>query len=167
VKKYMKTRDNGVFRCPTDDSDIVRFDNIPASYRVNASNQPDAGNAYKITMVKKSTQSIFLCEANASQSLHHLATWESPFDPTYGHCAVSKTNRDNVAFKRHPHEMNNYLFGDGHGEFLAWDDTWKPIGLGPATSGRGGPGANVNLTMWRQLYLASPADHITPFKQDQ
>src|SRR5256885_10410003 len=91
VKKYMKTRDNGVFRCPTDDSNVVRFDNIPASYRVNASNQPDAGNAYKITMVKKSTQSIFLCEANASQSLHHLATWASPFDSPYGHCAVSKT----------------------------------------------------------------------------
>ena len=118
-------------------------------------------------MVRKSTQSIFLCEGNASQSLHHLATWESPFDFKFGHCAVSKTNRENIAFKRHPHEMNNYLFGDGHGESLNWDDTWKPIGQGPALSGRGGGGSIVALTMWRQLYLPSPADHITPFKQDQ
>src|SRR5690348_11450400 len=52
ILKYVKSRDKAIFRCPSDDTNILRYDDIPASYRVNASNQPDAGNAYKITLVR-------------------------------------------------------------------------------------------------------------------
>jgi prepilin-type N-terminal cleavage/methylation domain-containing protein/prepilin-type processing-associated H-X9-DG protein len=168
LNKYLKNVN--VFHCPSDDTGIWRgtandnlpnlpddptSDNIPASYRLNASNQPDGLNAVKITQLGKPSQAIVLVEGNSTAGFHHIARWETPGGP-YDLCTVSKTNRKNIAFHRHPHEQNNYTFADGHGETLDWADTWKPIG---STTALGNKlfikPEDQGLTMWRYHYEAS------------
>jgi prepilin-type processing-associated H-X9-DG protein len=176
--KYCKGNKE-VFRCPADESDIKRglwttsatagitdvpdADDIPGSYRMNISNECDAFNGVKLTQLKSSAQAIILTEGQSSP-FHHIATWEDATTPvTPGSPAtadggkVSKFYRVNMAYKRHPKEMNNYTFADGHAETMAWEDTWKPIGPPPA-SGQDAfvPAAHKGITMWRQRYAPRP-----------
>jgi prepilin-type N-terminal cleavage/methylation domain-containing protein/prepilin-type processing-associated H-X9-DG protein len=178
IVKYMKGNKEA-FRCPADESAIMRglwttsatvgitdpadADDIPASYRMNTSNQSDAFNGVKLTQLRYSAQAILLTEGQSSP-FHHIATWEDATTPvTAGSPATSdggrvgKYNRVNMAYKRHPKEMNNYTFADGHGESLAWQDTWKPIGP-PPISGQDQfiPAADKGITMWRQRYAPRP-----------
>ena len=176
--KYVKGN-REVFRCPADESDIKRglwtvsgtpgitdapeADDIPASYRMNISNQSDAFNGVKLTQIRSSAQAIILAEGQSSP-FHHIATWEDATTPvTPGSPAsadggkVSKFYRVNMAYKRHPKELNNYTFADGHGESLAWFDTWKPIGPTPP-SGQDAfvKAPHKGLTMWRVRYAPRP-----------
>ena len=95
-----------------------------------------------------------------STGFHHVATWDNadvPVPPgvaaTSDGSRVGKYNRKSIAYKRHPKELNNYTFADGHGESLAWFDTWKPIGP-PPVSGQDAfiPAPDKGATMWRQRY---------------
>jgi prepilin-type N-terminal cleavage/methylation domain-containing protein/prepilin-type processing-associated H-X9-DG protein len=147
---YMKGNKQ-VFKCPSDDSSLTRVDNVPASYRMNISNQSDPFRAVKITQIPKAATAIVLVEGLPS-GFHHIATWEAGSQGDEGR--VGKYNRRNIAYKRHPKEMNNYTFADGHGETMAWFDTWKPIGPAPA-AGQGlfGPTSEFRgITMWRARY---------------
>jgi type II secretory pathway pseudopilin PulG len=170
--RYMKGNKQ-VFRCRSDDSGMTRgvgttassanlpdahdADDIPASYRMNISNQSDPYRAVKLTQLPNAAQAILLVEGLPSP-FHHIATWETGTTGNDG--KVGKWNRINIAYKRHPKEMNNYIFADGHGEYLAWLDTWKPIGPKPA-HGQGLFGASTGLqgiTMWRARYVQGAID---------
>ena len=177
VLNKMYLRNANVFRCPSDDSgktrgewndgtanlpDAPTADNLPASYRLNASNQPDGFNAIKLTMLSKPSQVIVLAEGiparldTGTPSQHHFAVWEDP-KGAFQECAISKNFKTNLAIYRHPKEYNNYTFADGHGESLTWDETWKPIGPPPAVGQDFYvPPAHKGITMWRQKYLKSP-----------
>ena len=168
--RYMKGNKN-VFLCPSDDSGLLRgtgvstastpgltdphdADDIPASYRLNISNQADPFRAVKLTQVGKAAQAIMIVEGKPS-GFHHIATWETTAGITSPEGRVGRFYRVNIAYKRHPKELNNYTFADGHGESLAWEETWKPIGPPPA-QGQGLFGAQYKgLTMWRSRYSNS------------
>lgn len=156
INKYL--RNKAVFRCPSDDSGVVRAAAMPASYRVNISNQSDSINGIKLSQLRQSAQVIVLMEGDAT-GFHHVATWENSnkgANPNFWGCAISFLFTDNIAKKRHPKELNNYTFADGHGEAMAWFDTWKPIGgFEPPLPGTRN-GANIPHTGWRQRYAYSP-----------
>jgi prepilin-type N-terminal cleavage/methylation domain-containing protein len=170
---YMKGSKK-VFQCASDDSGIVRgtftadtTDDIPASYRLNISNQENAFNAVKLSQLKPAALAILVVEGNPS-GYHHIGTWEDPSLPAL-EGRVSKFYRANIAYKRHPKEMNCYTFADGHTEVLRWEDTWHPIGAAPA-SGQDQfiPKAHQGRTMWRMRY-APQTDFapVMPVRQDQ
>src|SRR4051812_42255146 len=90
--KYLKGNKN-VYRCPADDTGFKRGseqntkdigdpdgDVFWGSYRLNASNQPEGLQGYKLVKLKKSTQAILFVEANPV-SFHHVATWQLQTDP--------------------------------------------------------------------------------------
>jgi prepilin-type N-terminal cleavage/methylation domain-containing protein/prepilin-type processing-associated H-X9-DG protein len=185
---YVK-RNKNVFRCPADDPLVTRGlwtttsppggsdppdgDDIPGSYRMNISNQADVYAAVKITQFKNSAQAILLAEG-LSSTFHHIATYEdatTPVPPGVGANSdggrVGKYNRKNMAYKRHPKELNNYTFVDGHAEALAWQDTWKPIGNPPAGNGQSNilP-ADKGITMWRQRYVQWPGRQAGAVRED-
>lgn len=129
-----------VYRCPSDDPDIVRgnaaddrpdSDKIPASYRMNISNQhvfggrPDAPvdrpcYATKFTKLRHGSKAILFFDGENSVGLwHHVATWE--VDPRG---RVGKDEKHNVGWNRHRGRAN-YTFADGHAESLLWEDTWQ------------------------------------------
>jgi prepilin-type processing-associated H-X9-DG protein len=164
--KYVKGNKE-VFRCPSDESDFLRgrwttsatpglteppeADDIPASYRMNVSNQSDPFRAVKLTQIRNSSQAILLVEGNP-WAFHHIATWEPGDQPIGAEGKVGKFNRENMAYKRHPKELNNYTFADGHAEAMAWFDTWKTIGPPPAAGQNAWGSAHRGITMWRNRY---------------
>ncbi|MEA2735170.1 MAG: hypothetical protein QOE14_1621 [Humisphaera sp.] len=166
---YVKGNKN-VFRCPSDDSQLLRgqmstsstpgltdpfdADDIPASYRMNVSNQSDVYQSVKLTQLRPSALSILLVEGLPS-GYHHIATYEDgAVFALEGR--VTKFYRGNIAYKRHPKELNNYTFADGHAESMAWQDTWKPIGPPPSLGQQNVPIAHQGATMWRQRYAVRP-----------
>ena len=129
-----------VFRCPNDEYGLFRgdpndnapdSDKIPASYRINISNQhvfggrPDLPGdrpyfATKYSRLKHPSQAIlFFDGANSMALWHHVATWEVS---ALGR--VSRADKTNVAWNRHRGRCN-YTFVDGHAESLLWEDTWQ------------------------------------------
>jgi prepilin-type processing-associated H-X9-DG protein/prepilin-type N-terminal cleavage/methylation domain-containing protein len=133
-----KNRD--LFRCPSDDPGRFRgdpsdatpeTDYIPASYRMNISNQhvsdgrPDNPidrplYSTRISRLKQSSKAIvFFDGANNAALWHHAATWEISPDGL-----VTKAYRLNVGWKKHRGRAN-YTFADGHAESLLWEDTWQ------------------------------------------
>jgi prepilin-type N-terminal cleavage/methylation domain-containing protein len=157
ILSYLKGN-RGVFKCPSDDSNIIRggitpgddSDDLFASYRLNISNQEDVFNAVKISQLKKSSQAILVVEGLPSP-YHHIATFEDGAQVAL-EGRVSKFFRANIAYKRHPKERNCYNFADGHSEALLWEDTWKPIGAVPTYGQQEVPAAHQGITMWRQRY---------------
>jgi prepilin-type N-terminal cleavage/methylation domain-containing protein/prepilin-type processing-associated H-X9-DG protein len=189
LMRYVNGNRN-VFRCPADDPMITRGlwttasppgtseppdgDDIPGSYRMNISNQADVYESVKLTQLKNSAQSIILAEG-LSSTFHHIATYEdatTPVPPGLGATSdggrVGKYNRKNMAYKRHPKELNNYTFADGHGEALAWQDTWKPLGPPPKGNGQVNvPAGEKGATMWRQRYVQWPGRPVGLVREDQ
>ena len=129
-----------LFRCPSDEPGRFRgdpldaspdSDHIPASYRMNISNQHVFGGgpdnaidrplfATKISRLKHSSKAIVLFDgANNAALWHHAATWEVSLDGT-----VTKTYKFNVGWNKHRRRAN-YTFADGHAESLLWEDTWQ------------------------------------------
>jgi prepilin-type processing-associated H-X9-DG protein/prepilin-type N-terminal cleavage/methylation domain-containing protein len=128
-----------LFRCPSDDPGRFRgdpadaspdSDYIPASYRMNISNQhvfagrPDNAidrplYAVRISRLKQSSKAIvFFDGANNAALWHHAATWEVSIDGK-----VARTYKLNVGWDKH-RGRSNYTFADGHAESLLWEDTW-------------------------------------------
>ena len=165
IQPYFNNNKN-VLRCPADDTGNFRWknndnnpaldpkerliDNVPGSYRLNKSNQANVGThapwecAYKLSQIKKSSDQIVICEGTYVDSSGpgwdawgDVATWEKNANG-----AVSKANKTNVAWDRHPGKKSNYTFLDGHAETLAWEPTWDTLGsVGTAT-----------ITAWRQRF---------------
>ena len=130
-----------VFACPSDDpweyrgaDDGSDPDKIPASYRINISNQHAWGvvdvpairplYATKITKLKDSSKAIvFFDGANKPPRWHHAATWEIAQE---GWVKVKPAHgfdyKDNVGWNKHRGRAN-YTFADGHAESLLWEDT--------------------------------------------
>ncbi|MEA2710335.1 MAG: hypothetical protein QOF78_2936 [Phycisphaerales bacterium] len=172
---YMKDGKK-VFLCASDNSDVMRpgadglpgtSDDIPASYRLNISNQEDVFNAVKLSQLKPAALAILVVEGKPSQ-YHHIATYEDGA-MVAKEGQVSKFYRENIAYKRHPKEMNCYTFADGHTEYLAWEDTWKPIGETPSSGQEASiPPAHKGRTMWRVRYAPRPGvAAAAAVKQDQ
>jgi prepilin-type processing-associated H-X9-DG protein/prepilin-type N-terminal cleavage/methylation domain-containing protein len=129
-----------VFRCPNDEYGQFRgnqadnspdSDKIPASYRINISNQHVFGGppdlpvnrpfyATKYSRLKYPARAILFFDGANSEALwHHVATWEVS---ALG--IVSRADKRNVAWNRHRGRCN-YTFVDGHAESLLWEDTWQ------------------------------------------
>lgn len=169
--KTLKLARAEYYKCPADASEFIRgewndgftypflqddilADNLHSSYRLNVSNtdqviNSDAlvkFNAIKREKLKPASMAIRFFDGRTGklelENAHHVSTLEKGYT-TF----VSKTYKDNVAWRRHNNKAN-YLFADGHVELLAWDDTWAPIG-GSYKSGL----ADIKLTRWRVLYV--------------
>lgn len=186
--KYLKADD--VFRCPADTSDFRRGvaysstnpnDDFLSSYRLNASNNPRAGQgtvgvvgayhyAYKIAKVRNSAKSILFTDGKPD-GFHHLATWETQEWGQFGRPdqvdqfgrPLSNTNlefRHSSPKSANKDRMINASFLDGHAETVRLDDTLKE--LGPAwnsgSSGVGGFGQSqiVRHHMWHTYYETGP-----------
>lgn len=180
-KKLVTNRE--LFRCPADTSDVVRGrgyspdvpdDDFPASYRLNASNNPRDDRAepdnfekkhwaYKISKVKLSARSILFTDGKPSE-FHHLATWDPVDEAQFGASNTSSDPYRNLEF-RHSARQNmkdrkiNAVFLDGHAETIQFEETLARIGP-PLRAGSGGgvvipgfppsaSGAKIKTTMWR------------------
>ncbi len=159
-----------VFKCPADDSGIMRYDptyndnrspaypalwdqrydrdNIAGSYRLNISDMGNAFYAIKATQLKPASEAIVFCEGTAS-NFNQLATWDGP--PFGAESEIWPKMSDNVGknvvFTRHPNDRLNFTFADGHAENLPWAETWIPRGP-QVTVG----GTATYPTMWRHLF---------------
>ena len=160
LQRYIRNKD--VFRCPSDEGGTTRglwndgyaglpdkpdADNIPASYRMNLSDYVSWGIALKIFKIPKPAQAIYLLEGTPGlpvpmDNWHHVATWEG-IGPTSAGGHVGKNYTQNVAYNRH-NKGANYVFADGHAEWMLWKDTWQPVGA-PVKP-------NTVPTRWRQRF---------------
>jgi prepilin-type processing-associated H-X9-DG protein/prepilin-type N-terminal cleavage/methylation domain-containing protein len=159
---YIKNKQ--VFQCPSDlsgytykneqyggwpspnDPTFGSVTNFPGSYRINASNQPNYSEAYRLAALHNTSSAIMFAEGAPNTNYYDyyesLATWQIGNNDSVG--PITYTN---VAYKRHAGKtLNegraNYAFADGHVEMLMFNDTCKQLG--------GVVGQEV--TMWRQLY---------------
>ena len=123
------------------------IDDIPASYRANISNQGVAYYAIKQTAVLAGSEAIQLAEG-IDNNFHHLATWEgSPAG------RVSQGFVQNMPFTRHGSSKLNYTFFDGHGQSLAWEETWRSVGDSFEFATTNGKGIQTVIpTPWRTTY---------------
>ena len=159
------------------------YQNLPGSYRLNASNQPEdvaatnpfnepGYNAYAISSVNAPSQSIVLCDGGYSagwQTTPDVATWSSTASEALGYTnnpnkGINDTNNINTTI--HSGEFN-VAFLDGHCQTVKWPDTWAPAGqptIVPASSGApawaagGNPPAPVT-TGWRQIFSQDFPDY--------
>jgi prepilin-type N-terminal cleavage/methylation domain-containing protein/prepilin-type processing-associated H-X9-DG protein len=142
----------GPLRGTTFDStqgDSAAIDNIPASYRLNMSNNADEYTALKLTKLRRASEAILLADGAKAQTAgfapwHHVATWESGSDGVLG-----KVTKKNIAWDRHS-KRANYVFADGHAETLDWETTWKSIG--PHQWGPSATAFYGEQNMWRMRY---------------
>ncbi|MGN6724409.1 MAG: prepilin-type N-terminal cleavage/methylation domain-containing protein [Tepidisphaeraceae bacterium] len=173
---YLKNKN--VFQCPADvsgytfknaaggwpvtDPGQAMYLDYPGSYRLNCSNQPSYGEAFKATAVRNPTEAIIFAEGTAptlvSDYYTSLALWS--WLPDQG---VAATYSKNVAFKRHGGKgvndgKANYAFLDGHVEMRSFNSTWDNYG-GAATDQWW---TDRSVNMWRQLYLANSSGSVTP-----
>ena len=154
------------------------YQNLPGSYRLNASNQPEdyqgpngpttyekpVYNAYAITSVNAPSQSIILCDGGyptgwtTAPVVADVATWGK------GDEALGYTNNpnkgtndtSNINTTIHSGEFN-VAFLDGHCQTVKWPETWAPAGqptIVPASPGA--PAWNAGTapitTGWRQIF---------------
>ena len=101
--------------------DLWQSDNIPASYRYNASNIPWPNDAQKLVQIDNGTQAILITEGLPARH-HHLATWEN------GLAEIGQGVTKNTGVTRHLDGQMAYMFFDGHGEVLTWEESWQPLG---------------------------------------
>lgn len=182
LNQYLKSKQ--AFQCRSDEPALLRgtwndtwsnlpdkpeADNIPSSYRINISNLRNGPwHSIKINNIRNPARAIYLLEGARTGTgptfvWHHVATWESSAGVgQFGR--VSRVYRNNVAWNRHSpaaHKnlpklgRSNYMFVDGHGESLTWDQTWQPIGPAPAAA-QELLGPLKGATMWRQVYQPEP-----------
>lgn len=195
---YSYIEDHGVFLCPSDNSGKFRgewndgntsvpedqrlADNIPASYRLNASNQPLDTIAYKVAQLQDATKVIITSDARA-ENYHQVESWDPVPVPSnnnndgWAAIGASRAGMANMDGDRHsaqsrqfrgsgedaePVFVLNVSFADGHADSVTWDQTWQPLGTGKTFAAsqrindysRTEPGADqVGIpTMWRVLF---------------
>ena len=205
LKGYVNA-DNGVFACPSDPSAIRRgewnnpagytpfpadepdrtVDDIPASYRLNISNQSNDWTAYKITELKNATQAILITDANPA-TYHQIESWD--YSPVasggWASFGPGKEQIANMAPKRHSAEDKifrgdplsptatpifkiNAAFADGHGASIPYDETFVPNGEVVSYATRNNFGVMTGQTavgvptMWRQIFRSG--DQIDTYK---
>lgn len=127
-------------------------DDIPGSYKINASNQyiaPSANGtdtgAYKLTQLRQADKAIVFVDGTrgwGDAEWHQVSTWESSPEGR-----VTRNFRGNVDWARHG-GLANYAFADGHCETLGWADTWQVFD---------GDGTH-QFSMWRQIYVTGLDD---------
>ncbi len=186
----------GVLRDPADTTGNVRYPaaapaagstnpinlalNVPASYRLNSSNQPGdpnntqgatyyspAYNAYSMVSVTNPQNAIVICDGGFGakgtityQKTPDVATWAAgtgapnPDEAISGPPSSFPSGSMNVNAIIHSGKMN-VAFLDGHCQTVAWGDTWQLIGTQQVTG-------YVGLqTPWRQnfsaVYSGAPA----------
>ena len=182
--KYCPNRE--AFRCPADDSNILRGiyandipdDNFPASYRLNASNNPKADGAappdvdgisekhwaYKVVKVRYPSKAIMFTDGKP-EYFHHLAVWDRDAKAQLG--KPNDTDQyggklTNIEFRHSPQKSTlkdrviNAVFLDGHAETIRLDETLRPLGApfsapSGGVGGFGGGGGAV-YTMWRTYF---------------
>ena len=136
-------------------------DDYPSSYRYNASNGARGPFfAMKLSRIEFPTEAILIFDGLAS-NFHHAATWEEnqlgQINPN-NEFDVVDLMRHNEGKKSNKSKAN-YLFFDGHGESLAYESTWKPVGESLLFEGEQ-PGPwnivvkTVYPTPWRTTYVA-------------
>lgn len=188
---YADTHD--VFRCPGDPADgptgglrgtfnddwnpddlpeDPEWDNIPASYRFNTSNNGWIPYSYKVTKLVNPTKAINLFESNPEVPIHGANTYFDGPDrnvhPLYPFNLASfrhGSDQGSGGDIRDPQFYNkrrlNYLFHDGHAEAVSWEETWKALEE-PVTAMNGQP---QDVTMWRQVYAENPWGEIMPNRE--
>ncbi|MGC8541147.1 MAG: prepilin-type N-terminal cleavage/methylation domain-containing protein [Phycisphaerae bacterium] len=156
----------GVLRDPADTTGNVRYPaaappagntnpinpalNVPASYRLNSSNQPgDPGsatypspiyNAYSLVSITNPQDAIVVCDGGFGasgtigyQQTPDVATWAPGASGSTADEAISGTPSSgtsgvyNVNPIIHSGKMN-VAYLDGHCQTIAWGDTWQLIG---------------------------------------
>ena len=137
-------------------------DNLPASYRYNASNIPWPNGSAKITQIPNVSESILIAEG-VGDTFHHMATWE-PFrgGPPPDVATTQNPYNEGTAYQgayqrlvpvgRHVKDNLSYMFFDGHGETLGWEETWRPLGASFVYSATFGGTKTVTPTPWRTRY---------------
>jgi|GEM_PF-4308275 len=177
----------GVLRDPADTTGNVRYPaaappagntnpinpalNVPASYRLNSSNQPGdptningatyyspAYNAYALVSVTNPQNAIVVCDGGFGaagtkgyQNTPDVATWAAGKTAPNGDEAISgvpsssTSGATNVNPIIHSGKMN-VAFLDGHCQTVAWGDTWQLIGSQTVT------GYTGLQTAWHQNF---------------
>ncbi len=143
LEKYAKTP--LLYRCPADSSinfakplpgwDVTRKTSYGTSFYMTPvsdserETMPEDRSEWshgftKLSMVRRSTQTIYVCETakNSITDHVHAAWWRYPnTDGTF----IKHTDEVNIA----AHESgSNYLFCDGHVELLRFEETWTTDG---------------------------------------
>jgi prepilin-type N-terminal cleavage/methylation domain-containing protein len=124
-------------------------DDIPASYRYNASNIPWPNGSQKLTQIPNATRSILIAEGDPDR-FHHFATWEPGAIGTMHQGAW-----EIASVGRHVDDRLSYMFYDGHGEVLSWEETWEPLGDSFNYEATFNGTKVVTPTPWRTLYPGS------------
>ena len=162
---------------PTPIASAQPYQNLPGSYRLNASNQPEdvsatapfnepQYNAYAIASVNAPSQSIVLCDGGYDtkggwKTTADVATWGA----VGGYEALGYTGNpnkgtndsNNINTTIHSGEFN-VAFLDGHCQTMKWPDTWAPAGQptivpGSTTNPTWGDGGTEPITTgWRQIF---------------
>jgi prepilin-type N-terminal cleavage/methylation domain-containing protein/prepilin-type processing-associated H-X9-DG protein len=177
----------GVLRDPADTTGNVRYPaaappagntnpinpalNVPASYRLNSSNQPGdptnpngatyyspAYNAYALVSIANPQNAIVVSDGGFGtagttnyQQIPDVATWAAGATASNADEAISGTPSsgtsgvNNVNPIIHSGKMN-VAFLDGHCQTMAWGDTWQLIGSQTVT------GYTGLQTAWRQNF---------------
>ena len=194
----------GVLRDPADTTGNVRYPaaapaagntnpinpalNVPASYRLNSSNQPGdptnpnakyyspAYNAYALVSITNPQNAIVVCDGgfgtpgtNTYQQVPDVATWAAGATAANADEAISGVPSSSTAGVTnvnpiiHSGKMN-VAFLDGHCQTMAWGDTWQLIGSQQVMTNASPPTLSyVGLqTDWRQNFsLGYPGQRET------
>ena len=189
----------GVLRDPADTTGNVRYPaaapaagntnpinlalNVPASYRLNSSNQPgDPGsanfpspvyNAYSLVSISDPQNAIVVCDGGFGdkgtttyQQIPDVATWAAgtgapnPDEAISGIPSSGTPSPTNVNPTIHSGKMN-VAFLDGHCQTMAWSDTWQLTGTQQVMTNANPPTvAYVGIeTAWRQNFSLGYPGH--------
>lgn len=147
---------------------------MPTSYRLNASNQPNAAwDATPLSALDRPADAILIAESTTGvdqANYNTLATWDTE-DRNFVCDMPGNVYTNNIAFDRHakvagrssntwqshsPENLpgsdrgiSNYVFADGHAKALPWGATWQRIGPDVKTANGS---KTVTPTMWRQSF---------------
>ncbi len=155
-----------IFRCPSDNTESIRgtwttapgqeADDLPASYRINTSHNPDFGfAAIRVEQFSRASSAIFFLDGlSQNDALHHVATW----DPVAGGLLGPNTSQW-IGFRHDSNTNNpsrfNVTYLDGHAATAIWEDTWEAIDGDFILSG-----TPQQVTAWRSEYLPWPEHGI-------
>jgi prepilin-type N-terminal cleavage/methylation domain-containing protein/prepilin-type processing-associated H-X9-DG protein len=155
------------------------YNNLPGSYRLNSSNQPEdyqgaaspttyespIYNAYAMTAVPNPSQSIVVCDGGYAagwQTTADVATWAAAGSSEalgYSKNPNGGTNNiSNINTTIHSGKMN-VGFLDGHCQTMLWADTWATAGQPVVVQGAtAAPKTPFIAEQWRQIFSTDYVD---------